>query len=646
MKTNRTLLAAAVALATALAGSTATAQINTWTGDGATNAFSDGNNWDFFFTPDPVLFSESRIGADVPGLPDATNTLATVAADLSLTPSSRLVLGEGTQQDGTPYEGSLAISSGGQLVVQPGVGGGNGNLEVGNNGGIGTLAVSGSGALQVDGQLAANGGSGGDSSMTFSDSAAVTASSLFTERRLRLEGGGVTFSVANDAILGQFGVHEWAFSPSGAGPSVMSVAGELSLDGTLSIDTLGETPSVGDSWVIADSGSVIQGFTSIDTSAVPGLGQGVAVRVFQSGGGVNGVETNVVVEQQPVLVVNRQTGAVSIRNPGAAASIAIDSYDVLSASGGLNVGNWTSLAPSAGWQEANPSANNLSELNALSSESFDGGSDAALGEVFEPVAMPFGVDTEDLDFKFSPLGEGEVDGLVVYEGIPTDTLTLNIDRTTGDAQIINGFRSSISIDTYTVTSESGSLDVGAGGFDAIGGDWQVAESDPDAVSELNPLSQLTLGSGAAQSLGSLFDFDAVGAEEDLVFEFSLPTDTTSRFGKVVFADELSVLPQGLDGDFNDDGLVDAADYTVWRDNLGSSSDALNGNGTGDPSGLVVIADYLLWRSQFGASAGASQLPASVPEPGALAIACCLAGLLGIRRQSLDREARQSRREAA
>ncbi len=50
-------------------------------------------------------------------------------------------------------------------------------------------------------------------------------------------------------------------------------------------------------------------------------------------------------------------------------------------------------------------------------------------------------------------------------------------------------------------------------------------------------------------------------------------------------------------DFNLDGTVDAADYTVWRDSLGASSTNPSGDANGD--GTVDVADYVEWRSQFG-----------------------------------------------
>jgi hypothetical protein len=78
---------------------------------------------------------------------------------------------------------------------------------------------------------------------------------------------------------------------------------------------------------------------------------------------------------------------------------------------------------------------------------------------------------------------------------------------------------------------------------------------------------------------------------------------------------LSDLPPG---DYTRDGMVDAADYVVWRNTLGSSTDLrANGNNIGDSFGIIDEADYAVWRSNFGALytdllGGGSQ--ASVPEP--------------------------------
>ena len=57
----------------------------------------------------------------------------------------------------------------------------------------------------------------------------------------------------------------------------------------------------------------------------------------------------------------------------------------------------------------------------------------------------------------------------------------------------------------------------------------------------------------------------------------------------------------LPGDFNRDNIVDAADFTVWRDHLGEPDEsALNGNGDGFLG--VDHGDYALWLNNFGETA--------------------------------------------
>jgi hypothetical protein len=80
-------------------------------------------------------------------------------------------------------------------------------------------------------------------------------------------------------------------------------------------------------------------------------------------------------------------------------------------------------------------------------------------------------------------------------------------------------------------------------------------------------------------------------------------------------------------DFNFDGRVDGADYTIWRKQFESSITAgASGDANGD--GIVDAMDLALWREQFGqidVSSGVAQT--AVPEPATLLL--LLAGTLPV-----------------
>ena len=122
---------------------------------------------------------------------------------------------------------------------------------------------------------------------------------------------------------------------------------------------------------------------------------------------------------------------------------------------------------------------------------------------------------------------------------------------------------------------------------------------------------------------------AAGGITDLGASYLLPAGSALILSTT---DLVLTFSDVLPGDYNQDGLVDAADYTVWRDNLGGSAAALNGNGTGEPT--VVQADYALWRSNYGSSlisaaAGLNSIQVSVPEPATTLIASIICWCLGL-----------------
>lgn len=76
----------------------------------------------------------------------------------------------------------------------------------------------------------------------------------------------------------------------------------------------------------------------------------------------------------------------------------------------------------------------------------------------------------------------------------------------------------------------------------------------------------------------------------------------------------------LPGDYNEDGVVDAADYTTWRDNLGNVESLPNDDTPG-----VGADDLDRWRANYGKTASMQESQTgpgdSVPEPASSAVIC-------------------------
>jgi hypothetical protein len=83
------------------------------------------------------------------------------------------------------------------------------------------------------------------------------------------------------------------------------------------------------------------------------------------------------------------------------------------------------------------------------------------------------------------------------------------------------------------------------------------------------------------------------------------------------------------GDYNRDGVVNMADYIVWRNSMAGDVD-LAADGNGD--GFVTAADYDVWRAHFGATAASGVTAQAVPEPdlGALLFAALIGALTSSR----------------
>ena len=123
------------------------------------------------------------------------------------------------------------------------------------------------------------------------------------------------------------------------------------------------------------------------------------------------------------------------------------------------------------------------------------------------------------------------------------------------------------------------------------------------------------GLGASLTGWTLHEASAISADGKHIVGYATnPTGGTEGW-LVSLESASSILP----GDFNGDQNVDAADYTVWRDHLGSDFN-LNGNGNeeGASAGIVDEADYAVRKAGFGQSLSeAGGHGQAAPEPSTL-----------------------------
>ncbi len=168
------------------------------------------------------------------------------------------------------------------------------------------------------------------------------------------------------------------------------------------------------------------------------------------------------------------------------------------------------------------------------------------------------------------------------------------------------------------------------GAAALGGGGFVAYSDLNSVF-LAPNGQdvLAIVPGALEQVTSLRSGNIVGklagtSEWRLFDPFGnlLATKSIENIGAIAGVTPLGTEGYLLPGDYNRDNMVDAADYNVWRDNLGST---LQLQADGNSDGRVNSEDYYVWRSRF---AAVNQVVSAlaVPEPTAMGMSLLMVGL--------------------
>jgi hypothetical protein len=107
------------------------------------------------------------------------------------------------------------------------------------------------------------------------------------------------------------------------------------------------------------------------------------------------------------------------------------------------------------------------------------------------------------------------------------------------------------------------------------------------------------GPGTSFTLGSESQGEAIGWAADGTGFF-----TTSELNGLPSAPiyHYSFTPSLLPGDYNRNGVVDAADFVVWQENVGTIAGTLPNDTAG---GTIGQAQYDLWQSSFGATSSGS-----------------------------------------
>lgn len=160
--------------------------------------------------------------------------------------------------------------------------------------------------------------------------------------------------------------------------------------------------------------------------------------------------------------------------------------------------------------------------------------------------------------------------------------------------------------------------------------------------------------GGANSIGTVFEMNTDGSGFSLMHSFAGGASDGKRpYGSLVLGDStlyglterggisgdglgtvFSIAAPILPGDYNNNGMVDAADYVLWRKNNNTDVTLPNDSTSGTDD-----SDYPVWRSHFGQPSGngmslasTESRSAAVPEPASTFL--LVIGLVaGIRRGS-------------
>jgi autotransporter-associated beta strand protein len=169
-------------------------------------------------------------------------------------------------------------------------------------------------------------------------------------------------------------------------------------------------------------------------------------------------------------------------------------------------------------------------------------------------------------------------------------------QTNGTLKVVLGGPTTSDSDRYTIDGPA-----------TLGGTLSIRSLKGFVPTAGENFQLLTAGGGVQGAFQNVLFPTPTGVTWHLIYG---PNDVTLAIDTSAIA--------ALTGDFNGDGVVNAADYTVWRDTLGSTTLLV---ADANHNGVVDAGDLDIWKAHFGEHAGnGAGAAARVPEPATIGLA--------------------------
>jgi T5SS/PEP-CTERM-associated repeat protein len=526
---------------------------------------------------------------------------ADIIGDLAGTVGTAIVTGAGSSWSdssliiGSSGSGTLTISDGGLVTVGAGAGPVSINalstLNIGGGGAAGVLhagTVSNNGVLNfnhtdtatISAPISGNGiaKTGGSGDTTLADVSAFTGSFFAQGGRMILQGN----TNGSDYLAAANGTLRFSGSFVNLGSRIITAAanGAIEYEGAYISAIGGVLRGPGTHTVLPSAiPTVFNGVTTFNSTSI--VQNGAAFLYYFTNGGT-------ITNNAPLVFnggMNAVTGVINVNST-------LDVYDIGN-SGVVTVGSGGTI---------NNQVGNFISGGGSRTTINSGGSINLLGGT-----------TLELN-----------GALLVNNGSITGTVNVNygsLAKGVGSYDVVNvNEGGAYSPGNSPGVSTATSVDFQSGSFTSaaprlvleLGGTTPGAQYDQLHVTGLLALNGtldvrlVDAGAGLfAPAAGNSFDILDWGTLSGTFSSIQLPTLAGSlawNTSQLYTTGVLSVVSPGLPGDFNNNGVVDAADYVVWRKGLGTT---------------YTKADYDVWRANFGQTAGnasGASANAAVPEP--------------------------------